>query len=259
MLQVFAIAGITIFIYMLILYFIAQYIKNNSIVDIGWGMGFVITTFVLILSSHKIYPAMLIISCMILIWGIRLSFYIYMRNLGKPEDFRYANWRRDWGKRQPVISFFKVFMLQGIIMWIIATPIMLVFSKNNFSHDLLGIVSVLIFLFGLIFEGLADAQMKKFKTYPQNSGKIITSGLWKYTRHPNYFGEAVLWWGIGFFAFSVTGFWYCLISPLIISLMLRYVSGVPMLEEKYKNREDFREYASKTSVFVPFIGKKTVH
>jgi steroid 5-alpha reductase family enzyme len=256
--QIFAIAAITIFIYMVIIYLIAQSIKNNSIVDIGWGLGCVIMTFVLILSSERIHPSMFILCFMILIWGMRLSFYIFLRNHGKPEDFRYANWRKEWGRRQPLIAFFKVFMLQGTIMLIVALPIILVFSDSTHNSGWAGIAGLIIFLFGIGFEGVSDAQMKRFKYFPENKGKIITTGLWKFTRHPNYFGEAVLWWGIGIYSFSVSGFWYSFISPLIISLLLRYVSGVPMLEEKYKNREDFREYAANTSVFIPFIGKKTI-
>jgi len=256
--QVFLISGITIFLFMVSFYLIAQSLKNNSIVDIGWGLGFVFTTLVLIFSSEKIIPPMLVMSLMILLWGVRLSFYIYMRNLGKPEDFRYANWRKEWGTRQPWIAFYKVFMLQGLIMYVVALPIMLVFSSPSEFRGIESTAGVIIFFSGLFFEGIADKQMKQFKAYPKNKGKIITSGLWKYSRHPNYFGEALLWWGIGIFVFSVSGNWLSLISPLVITLLLRYVSGVPMLEEKYKNREDFRKYAEKTSVFIPFVGKKTI-
>jgi steroid 5-alpha reductase family enzyme len=113
MTHVFLLSGISIFFYMLIFYLIAQSVKNNSIVDIGWGLGFVFTNLVLIVISEKILPSMLILSLMILIWGMRLIFYIYLRNVGKPEDFRYANWRKEWGQRQPWIAFYKVFMLQG--------------------------------------------------------------------------------------------------------------------------------------------------
>ena len=258
MTQVFTISGITIFVYMIIIFLIAQRISNNSIVDIGWGLGFVLTTLVLIFSSSKIYPSMLILSFMILIWGIRLSFYIFLRNAGKPEDFRYSNWRKEWGNRQPYIAFFKIFMLQGIILYIVAFPILFVFASPQEMPGPSAISGILIFLSGLGFEGLADAQMKRFKSNPENKGKIITTGLWKYSRHPNYFGEASLWWGIGIYAFSFTGKWFCFISPLLITILLRYVSGVPMLEEKYKDREDFRIYCSKTSVFIPFIGKKSL-
>lgn len=201
---------------------------------------------------------MLIVSLMILMWGMRLSYHIYLRNLGKPEDFRYANWRKEWGRHQPIIAFFKVFMLQGTIMWIIGLPVMFVFSGKNLSPGWTGSTGLLLFLFGLTFEGIADSQMKRFKQFPDNHGKIITSGLWKYSRHPNYFGEALLWWGIGIYSYSVSGYWFSFISPLIITLLLRYVSGVPMLEEKYKDRKDFREYASKTSIFVPLIGRKSI-
>jgi steroid 5-alpha reductase family enzyme len=243
---------------MIVFYLMAQSVKNNSIVDIGWGLGFVITTLVLIFSTEKIYPSILILSLMILFWGMRLSFYIYMRNVGKPEDFRYANWRKEWGTRQPWIAFYKVFMLQGFIMLIVASPVIIAFSKHSKYPDWIAITGLAIFLFGLGFEGAADKQMKRFKANPANKAQIITTGLWKYSRHPNYFGEALLWWGIGLYAFAVSGYWYCFISPLVISLMLRFVSGVPMLEEKYKDRKDFKEYAAKTSIFVPFIGKKSL-
>jgi steroid 5-alpha reductase family enzyme len=135
-----------------------------------------------------------------------------MRNLGKPEDFRYANWRTEWGKRQPRIAFYKVFMLQDAIMWVVALPVMMVFSKHIELPDLAGIIGVFLFLSGLIFEGIADKQMKQFKAYQPNKGKIITEGLWNYSRHPNYFGEAMLWWGIGIYSFSVSGYWYCFIG-----------------------------------------------
>jgi steroid 5-alpha reductase family enzyme len=258
MIQIFSIAGITIFLFMGLMYVIAQSIKNNSIVDIGWGIGFVITTFALILSSVKLSPAMVIISFMILIWGMRLSFSIFLRNAGKPEDFRYANWRKEWGKRQPWIAFFKVFMLQGTLMWIIALPVLLVFSSNTHYPGPAALFSIFIFLTGLFTEGFADAQLKRFKLNPENKGKIITTGLWKYSRHPNYFGEAILWWGLGLYGLGVSGQLFSLISPLVITLLLRFVSGVPMLEEKYKNREDFRKYASETPVFIPFFGRKGI-
>jgi steroid 5-alpha reductase family enzyme len=214
------------------------------------------TALVLVFNSEKIYPSILILSLMVLLWGMRLSFYIYLRNAGKPEDFRYANWRKEWGPRQPWIAFYKVFMLQGAIMWVVATPVILAFAKHSQYPGPLAFAGLAVFLIGLGFEGSADRQLKRFKSNPENKGKIITTGLWKYSRHPNYFGEAMLWWGIGLYSFAVSGYWYCFISPIVISLMLRYVSGVPMLEEKYRDRQDFREYAAKTPVFIPFIGKK---
>lgn len=257
--QIFLISAICIFVFMVCMYLIAQSKKDNSIVDIVWGLGFIFTTMALIFSSEKISPSMHILSLMVLVWGMRLSFYIYMRNLGKPEDFRYANWRKEWGNRQPWIAFYKVFMLQGAIMWVIATPIMFVFISHTSKPGILAYIGLFVFIVGLLFEGIADRQLKHFKSYPPNKGKIITTGLWKYSRHPNYFGEALLWWGIGIYSFSVSGFWLSFASPLIMSLLLRFVSGVPFLEEKYKNREDFKEYARNTPVFIPFLGKKSIN
>ena len=251
-------SAIIIFFYMVVMYFIAQYKKDNSIVDIGWGAGFIFLTLVLLLHFTEIPASMYLISLMILLWGARLSIYIWGRNHGKPEDFRYAAWRKQWGRKQPLISFFRVFMLQGAFMWIIATPVYFAFAVAGELNPVTSTAAGVIFLTGLIFESLADAQMSRFRKDPANKGKLISSGLWSISRHPNYFGEALCWWGIGLFAFSVSGIWMSFISPLVITLLLRFVSGVPLLEAKYKDREDFREYAKKTSVFVPFIGKKSL-
>jgi steroid 5-alpha reductase family enzyme len=193
---------------------------------------------------------------MILAWGLRLAFHVYFRSRGKEEDFRYAQWRRDWGKNAAVIAFFKVFMLQGIIMLIIAYPIMVVFSSIDNQLTIINIFGISIFLFGLLFESVGDYQLLCFKKNPLNKGKIITSGLWKFTRHPNYFGEVVLWWGIGIFAIGSDLYLTAFISPLILNLLLLYVSGVPMLEKKYAGRKDWEDYKKITPTFVPLIGRK---
>lgn len=258
MILIFGTTVLTVFLYMVILYFLAQWISNNAIADTGWGMGFVLITLSLIFLSDKILPSMMVLSLMILVWGIRLSFFIYLRSLGKPEDFRYANWRKEWGKRQPWIAFYKVFMLQGAIMLVVSSPVILVFLNPSEKVTLTAWAGVLIFLTGFIIEILADSQMKRFRSLSSNKGKIISTGVWKYSRHPNYFGESLLWWGIGIYSLAVSGNILSLVSPLIITLLLRFVSGVPMLEEKYRDREDFREYARKTPVFIPFIGRKSI-
>jgi steroid 5-alpha reductase family enzyme len=149
-------------------------------------------------------------------------------------------------------------MLQGVFMWVMAIPLIISFNAPDGSFRLINIIGVILFLAGFMFEYFGDLQLSEFKMKQENKGKIITSGLWKYTRHPNYFGEALLWWGIGIFSISGFAELYSLISPVIISFLLRYVSGVPMLEVKYREREDFKEYAEKTPVFIPFIGKKGI-
>ena len=244
---------LSIFVYMLSFYLIAQVMKNNSIVDIGWGPGFIVISTVLLLRNGVYTITQLSIYAMILLWGLRLSTYIYFRNKGKGEDFRYAAWRKQWGAKAPLIAFFKVFMLQGAIMFIIAWPIIIAFSDFAQVNYYLLISGLIIFMAGLLFEAIGDFQLQRFKSRKENSGKIITSGLWKYTRHPNYFGEALLWWGIALPALNSHLGWTALFSPLIMGLLLLFVSGVPMLEKKYEGRPDWEEYKRKTPKFIPFI------
>jgi steroid 5-alpha reductase family enzyme len=190
----------------------------------------------------------------VLIWGLRLAIYIFLRNKGKGEDFRYKAWRDTW-KFFILRSYLQIFILQGILMFIIALPIIFVNKAGPASFNFFDIAGILLFLTGYAFETIGDGQLARFKKDPANKGKIITGGLWRYTRHPNYFGEAVIWWGIGCFALPYPHGWIMLISPVIITLMLRFVSGVPMLEKKYAGRADFEEYKKRTPVFIPWFPK----
>lgn len=256
MIQIITLSAVTVLLFMIVMFIIAQIKKNNSIVDIGWGIGFILIAIVLLLATDRIGLKDLIICVMIFVWGLRLALHIYSRSRGKEEDFRYAQWRKDWGKNAVVIAFFKVFMLQGIIMLIIAYPIMVVFNSLNDHLAIINFVGLSIFLFGILFESIGDYQLIRFKRNPENKGKIITTGLWKFTRHPNYFGEAVLWWGIGIFTIGSDLYLTAFISPLILNLLLLYVSGVPMLEKKYAGNKDWEDYKKITPAFVPLIGRK---
>lgn len=251
------IAILTVFIYMTTIYIIAQVIKNNSIVDIAWGFGFVVLSTVLLIYRYFNCPNLIIYAAIVL-WGTRLSIHIMLRNTGKPEDFRYAQWRKKWGRKAWIIAFFKVFMLQGLVMIIIALPVISSISQSFENFSYVNYSGLLLFIGGFLFESIGDYQLTVFKKNKQNKGKIITHGLWKYTRHPNYFGEAVLWWGIFLMTLQNYSDLIFIISPLLISLLLRFGSGVPMLEEKYRNNPDFISYAEKTPVFIPILGKKGI-
>lgn len=251
--------AILIFIYMNLFYLVAVIKKNNSIVDIGWGLGFVvIACFTLITCETNVTFRMLIPNLLVMIWGLRLFYYILIRNHGKKEDFRYAKWREEWGKNIYIRSYLQVFMLQGFIMYIIAYPII----ANNISYipsfELVDYLGILVWIIGFAFEVIGDYQLKVFIKNPNNKVRIMQSGLWKYTRHPNYFGEATMWWGLflmGFNTASKAGV-LGIISPLTITLMLVFVSGVPLLERKYKDNVEFQAYAKKTSKFIPWFVKK---
>jgi steroid 5-alpha reductase family enzyme len=249
-------SAVVIFAYFLILFVIAQIIRNNSIVDMAWGPGFVVVSLYAYFSAGNFTlrgtAALLLIST----WGLRLAYHIIRRNWGKPEDFRYANWRQEWGKWVVPRAFFQVFMLQGVFMFVVALPVLLTQASAMSGFGILETMGVLIWLTGFYFESVGDRQMRKFKSNPENKGKIIQSGLWKYTRHPNYFGEATMWWGIWLIALPVPYGVLGIISPVTITFLLLFVSGVPMLEKKYRGRPDFEAYAERTNAFFPWFPKK---
>jgi steroid 5-alpha reductase family enzyme len=244
--------AIVIWLFMTIVFLIALIKKDNSIVDVFWGMGFIVIAAYSLIRSGSLNPETFLLNLMVLLWGIRLSIHIYLRNKGKGEDFRYKAWRDTW-KFFVLRSYFQVFILQGIFMMIVSSP---VYFVNHYSNGILHInnyIGIILFLVGFCFETLGDYQLILFKKDPDHKGKIITTGLWSISRHPNYFGEALVWWGIGLFALSYYQGWIMLVSPVIITFLLRFVSGVPMLEKKYQNHPDWKEYKQKTAPFVPFV------
>jgi steroid 5-alpha reductase family enzyme len=243
---------ICLLIFFHLLFILALILKDNSIVDIGWGLGFVLIDLTLWYQSHQHTLPQLLITIFILLWGLRLSSYIFMRKIGKPEDFRYQQWRHSWGKYFVIRSYFQIFVLQMLLMLPIALPLFLVFNKSA-EFNLFTILGLIIALVGLGIEAISDRQMALFKSEPNNHGKIIQSGLWKYSRHPNYFGEATFWWGIACITFPIANHFLWIISPLVITILVRYISGVPMLEKKYQSNPEFQAYAAKTSCFIPWF------
>jgi steroid 5-alpha reductase family enzyme len=256
MLQVFILSAIVIFIYMSLFFLLAQALSDNSIVDIGWGIGFIVLSAMLLYHSDNISGRQWLLFVLIVLWGARLSLHIFIRNLGKPEDFRYANWRKEWGRYAVIRSFLQVFMLQGFFMFIIALPLMIVKISTPSSLQLFDYIGLTVWLIGFYFEAVGDYQMVQFKKNPDNKGKFITTGLWKYTRHPNYFGECMMWWGIFIISIPAGNIWISVISPVVLSWLLTRVSGVPMLEKKYEGNKAFEEYARKTSAFFPWFQGK---
>ncbi|MDD3241971.1 MAG: DUF1295 domain-containing protein [Bacilli bacterium] len=244
-----------IFIYMNILFIIAVVKKNNSIVDIGWGLGFVITS-ILTLINKNINLFLLLPTVLIFLWGSRLSYHIFKRNFGKEEDYRYQNMRKSFGKYFYLKSYFYIFMFQGLMMSIILMPTVVYNYSNIDSLTLNNIVGLFIWIFGYFFEVVGDYQLKKHISKKENKGKLMTSGLWKYTRHPNYFGESTMWWGIFIITINSKIGIFGIISPLLITFLLVYVSGVPLLEKKYQDNKEFIEYKKVTSKFIPWFVKK---
>ncbi len=246
----------TVFLYFFAFFLVAQVIKNNSIVDIGWGFGFILITLITLAGGGNFTARSLVLAILIMAWGGRLTYHLFKRNWGKPEDFRYAKWRKEWGKGLVPRSFFQIFMLQGVMMLIIGYPIILVNAAEKTGLGFLEVLGILIWGVGFFFEAVGDRQLAEFKKDPENRGKIIQSGLWKYTRHPNYFGEVTMWWGVFLIALPVPLGWTGIISPLTITFLMLFVSGVPMLEKKYADNEEFQEYAFRTSKFFPWFPRR---
>ncbi|MCX6567293.1 MAG: DUF1295 domain-containing protein [Candidatus Aminicenantes bacterium] len=256
MLNLLLTAAAAIFLFMSALFVVALIRKNNSLVDTAWGPGFILVLAALFFRNPALDPAKILLLVLIPLCGLRLAVHIFRRNAGKPEDFRYAKMRMDWGKTYALKSFFFVFMLQGVLMLVVFSPAVLVFLSPARPLNALDIAGTLVFLAGFLFETAADLQLAAHVRDPRNKGKLMTRGLWSLTRHPNYFGEATLWWGIGLIALSSEHGWAGLIGPAVITFLVRFVSGVPLLEKKYTGRPDWETFKKRTPVFFPRLPRK---
>ena len=249
-------AAIAVFISMTVIFAAALAARDNSIVDIAWGPGFVLVAILTLLIGEGKGPRPVLVTILVAVWGLRLGAYIFLRKRGRGEDFRYAKWRGDWGRWFVPRSFFQIFMLQGLFLLLISYSVMLVNASSPPSLGVLDLAGTALWAVGFFFEAVGDAQLADFKKRPENTGKIMTSGLWRITRHPNYFGEAMMWWGIFLIALSVPGGWGAVVSPLVITFLLLRVTGVTMLEKKYEGNAEFEAYAARTSAFFPLPPKR---
>jgi steroid 5-alpha reductase family enzyme len=233
-------------------------LRDASIVDIFWGLGFGMIAIVGWALADGVPARRKLVTILTVIWGLRLAVHLLVRNWGGGEDYRYRAMRRRWGERFPVISLVTVFGLQGALMWIVSLPVQA--AQAATAPDALTWVDglgVVLWLVGFSFEVVGDWQLRRFKGDPDNKGRVMDRGLWRYTRHPNYFGDAALWWGLGVIALSARG-WWSLAGPLVMTVLLLRVSGVPLLERRMqRTRPDYEEYARRTSAFVPLPPKVT--
>jgi steroid 5-alpha reductase family enzyme len=247
-----------IMIMMISLWVISIIIKNVSIVDLFWGFGFVMSSIFYFLKTEGSEPRKIILIILVTFWGIRLSVYLALRNIGKGEDFRYRQFRINYGeKRYWWISFFQTFLLQGILMWLISAPLL---GAQYYGHSkpfgIFGFIGIILWLIGFFFETVGDFQLARFKTNRGNKGKVMDKGLWRYTRHPNYFGDSAVWWGYGFLCLS-SGSWLPVLGSILMTGLIIKISGVALLEKSLKEQKPgYREYIEKTSAFLPWFPKK---
>jgi steroid 5-alpha reductase family enzyme len=242
-------AILIIFIYANAWFLLSVLLKRNDIADIAWGLGYVLLCIFLFFTQQN-SPVALLLYGLVTLWGLRLAMHIGLRTLGKAEDFRYRQWREDWGQWVHLRAYFQVYLLQGAILLIIISPLFWASQDGDAELSWLSLPGTLIWAVGFFFQAVGDWQLKQFQKR-KKKGEIMQTGLWKYSRHPNYFGEICMWWGIFLLALPVEyGIWG-IISPLMITFLLLYVSGIPMLEYKYKGNPAFEEYKKRTSALLP--------
>jgi steroid 5-alpha reductase family enzyme len=249
------VAGI-IGVYMTAWFVVALARKRNDVADTAWGIGFIVAG----ISSFLLYGAgfdrALLVVTLVAIWGSRLAYYIHRRNKNRPEDPRYKAWREAWGSWFYIRSYLQVFVLQGVLLLLIVSPVLIIGAYRGGPLTWFDIIGVLAWATGFFYESVGDAQLRKFIADPANKGRIMDRGLWKHTRHPNYFGEVLQWWGIFIIGLSVPNGLWGIIGPLTITFLILKVSGIPLLEKSFAGRPDFEEYKRKTSPFIPWFPKK---
>lgn len=249
--------ALILFFYMNMWFVLSLIKKRNDVADIAWGLGFILMAWTSFFLLQNFNIQGLVIALLISIWGIRLSLHIHTRNKGKTEDYRYLAWRTEWGKWFYLRSYLQVYILQGFLLFLIVFPV-LITNQNVISSSigLFEIIGILVWLCGFYFEVVGDSQLARFIKNPLNKGKLMQEGLWAYTRHPNYFGEVVMWWGIWIISLNASGSLAGIIGPVTITFLILKVSGIPMLEKKMQEHSDFAEYKKRVSMFIPLPPRK---
>lgn len=233
-------------------------IRNASIADTFWGVGFVLVAWITFFGADGYLGRKLLITFTVTAWGLRLALHIGSRSRGKAEDRRYQAWRKQYGAKFWWVSLFTVFLLQGALLWVISLGAQVgQWSPKPDRFIWLDVAGFLVWVVGFFFEAVGDYQLAAFKANPANRGRVMNQGLWRYTRHPNYFGECLMWWGVFLVTLATPGSLWSIVSPLTITFLLLRVSGVTLLEKTIvETRPEYREYQKRTSAFLPWFPKK---
>jgi steroid 5-alpha reductase family enzyme len=247
-----------VLVFMSLIWLWSVKLKNAGIVDPFWGLGFVVVAIWYAYRISLTEAHQWVLLAMVAIWGLRLFIYLFIRNYGKAEDYRYQQFRRNYGeKRYWWFSFFQVFMLQGVLLAFISISILGGMFPSQTSYPFWFILSMVLWLVGFVFEAGGDFQMARFKADPANAGKVMDKGFWRYTRHPNYFGDTMVWWAYAFMA-VYNGYWWAIAGAILMTWLIVRISGVAMLEKNLKTRrQGYDEYIKRTSAFFPWFPSKS--
>jgi steroid 5-alpha reductase family enzyme len=239
---------------MLLLWVVSLATHDVSIVDVFWGLGFVLIAAVAAIGGDGYAARKLLVTALTAVWGLRLASYLLWRSWGAGEDYRYQAMRRRHGTRFRWTSLYTVFGLQGVLMWVISLPVQVAqlapLPSRLTAFDLAGTI---LWAIGITFEAVGDWQLARFKADPANADRVMDRGLWAYTRHPNYFGDAVVWWGLLLVAAAAPGGVWTAVGPALMTYLLMRLSGVPLVERRLqRTRPAYADYAARTSAFVPW-------
>jgi steroid 5-alpha reductase family enzyme len=243
--------------FMAAVFAVASRMKRNDLADVAWGPGFIVIAFASAAATGGFSPRALLVTVLVCVWGARLALHISRRFRSKnEEDPRYRKWRENWGRHQLLGALLQVFLLQGLLMVVVSLPVIAAVRLAGPPLGPLDMFGAALWTFGFAFEVAGDSQFARFLADPSNRGRIMDRGLWRYTRHPNYFGEVVLWWGIYVIALSVPLGWLTVFGPLTITALILFVSGVPLAEAQMAGSGEYNDYRRRTSMFFPLPPKK---
>ncbi len=255
MLSLFLILLLAVFLYKTIIFILGLYINRNDIADISWGTSFILITFIVFVYTKNYSQVFALVFLLVLIWGTRLAVRIFLRNRNRKEDFRYKALKNEkTDKASSLRVYLQVYILQGVLAIVVCFPIIFLGFTDS-QINIYTIIGLAVWVIGFLFESIGDSELDRFKKDPKNHGKILMSGLWKYSRHPNYFGELTMWWGIFIIVMGAGVPLISILGPIMITFLITKVSGIPMLEKHYEGNEDFNEYKKKTSVLIPWFVK----
>lgn len=238
-----------------LLFVVSLIVKRNDIADVAWGTGIFVVALIGYLNGPQTNE-LLLITILAGLWGVRLTARIFLRNIKKSEDYRYKIWRDSWGSWFYLRSYLQIYLLQGFLMIVVGYPFIHAnVYGDTFTTNPFFIFGIIIWTVGYVFEVVGDWQLDTFIKNKPEKGAILSTGLWKYTRHPNYFGEVTCWWGIWLMIFSLPMSYIALISPAVITFLILKVSGIPMIEKKFQGNPNFEAYKQRTSAFFPLPPK----